>query len=95
MTACTFDLADLGWNPFYQAQLEPAEWHDALPVRVMAVHRGGLEVAGPRIATRIPPLVGEEAAAVGDWLLLDAAGRPLRLLACSSGAPPAPGARRS
>jgi ribosome biogenesis GTPase len=85
MTAWTSDLADLGWNTFWQSQVEPEAWDHVTPVRVMAVHRGGLEVAGSRIVTRIPPLAGhlggDEAATVGDWLLLDGAGRPLRLLA--------------
>jgi ribosome biogenesis GTPase / thiamine phosphate phosphatase len=80
----TTDLADLGWNPFYQSQLDPAEWDKATPVRVMAVHRGGLEVAGPGIAARIPPLAatdGEAGATVGDWLLLDpTTRRPVRRL---------------
>jgi ribosome biogenesis GTPase / thiamine phosphate phosphatase len=86
MTAWASDLADLGWNPFYQAQLEPREWNDAVPVRVMAVHRGGLDVAGPGIATRIPPFRGDPeddgaAATVGDWLLLDrSTRRPMRRL---------------
>ncbi|HEX5079270.1 MAG TPA: ribosome small subunit-dependent GTPase A [Geminicoccaceae bacterium] len=74
----TSDLADLGWNVFWQSQLTPVEWDDVTPVRVMAVHRDGLDVAGPGIATRIPPFRGdpeddEAAATVGDWLLLDRA----------------------
>jgi ribosome biogenesis GTPase / thiamine phosphate phosphatase len=81
------DLADLGWSSFYQSQLDP-EALSALPVRVMAVHRGGLDVAGPDIATRIAPFIDpadEGAATVGDWLLLDrATHRPLRRLARKS-----------
>jgi ribosome biogenesis GTPase len=86
MTSWTFDLADLGWNPFWQSQLDPDEWLGAIPVRVMAVHRGGLDVAGPGIATRIPPFRSdveddEAAATVGDWLLLDRpTRRPIRRL---------------
>jgi ribosome biogenesis GTPase len=89
MTSWTSDLADLGWNPFWHSQLDPDEWQGATPVRVMAVHRGGLDVAGPGIAMRIPPFRcdsedDEAAATVGDWLLLDRANRPLRLLARKS-----------
>ena len=54
------------------------------PVRVTAVHRNGLAVAGPDFAGRVPQIhdAGEEGqATVGDFLLLDAAGvRPWRLL---------------
>lgn len=70
------DLADFGWNHFFSSQLEPDDLVHFLPVRVMAVHRGGLGVAGPGIDRQIPPLIADEgdeeaAATVGDWLLLD------------------------
>jgi ribosome biogenesis GTPase len=78
------DLADLGWNPFYQSQVEPHAWDNAVPVRVMAVHRGGIDVAGPGIATRIPMFEDaddETRSTVGDWLLLDrTTRRPVRRL---------------
>lgn len=85
MTSWNSDLADLGWNSFYQSQLDPDALESALPVRVMAVHRGGLDVAGPGIAARILPYAhdpsdDEAAATVGDWLLLDRNLRPLRRL---------------
>lgn len=86
MTSWTSDLADLGWDPFWQSQLDPDEGGTAIPVRVMAVHRGGLDVAGPGIGTRIPPFRAdsgddESAATVGDWLLLDRSKRrPVRRL---------------
>jgi ribosome biogenesis GTPase len=86
MTSWNSDLADLGWNAFLQSQLDADERHRAMPVRVMAVHRGGLDVAGPGMATRIPPFArdpadDESAATVGDWLLLDrATRRPQRRL---------------
>ena len=82
------DLADLGWNPFLQSQLDPDRRDHATPVRVMAVHRGGLDVAGPGIRARIPPFASgpgdDDRATIGDWLLLDRAHRPLRLLARKS-----------
>ena len=69
-------LADCGWNAFFQSQLDLEETAETIPVRVMAVHRGGLEVLGPERAGLIPPSAGsgddpESAATVGDWLLLE------------------------
>ena len=93
MSDPTEDLANFGWNAHYQAQLGPEDLAQAVPVRVMAVHRGGHDVAGPGIARRIPPFVddsddanGAEArTTVGDWLLLDrATGRTVRRLARAS-----------
>ncbi len=83
MTSSTSNLADLGWNAFWQAQLDPDD--DGIPVRVMAVHRGGLDVLGAEIAARIPPFADDPAdegttATVGDWLLLDGVGRAVRRL---------------
>ncbi|MEM7024059.1 MAG: ribosome small subunit-dependent GTPase A [Pseudomonadota bacterium] len=77
------DLADLGWSPFFQTQCDPSD--DAIPVRVMSVHRGALDVAGRGFDARVPPFAEdphqqETVATVGDWLLLDAARRPSRLL---------------
>ena len=84
MTIDSEGLAAFGWSRHFLSELTPAEMTDALPVRVLAVHRNGLDVAGPGLALRIPPLAGEEdeaAATVGDWVLLSAADRrPLRIL---------------
>jgi ribosome biogenesis GTPase / thiamine phosphate phosphatase len=90
MLFSTSDLADFGWSSFFQSQLGPDTGDGTTPVRVVAVHRGGLDVAGPGIATRLAPFRGdpdddESAATVGDWLLLDrAARRPVRRLARKS-----------
>ncbi len=85
MTFKPSELADFGWSPFYASQLNADDLVGAVPVRVMAVHRGGLAVAAPGIDRLIRPLLaadGEETAAtVGDWLLLDLeTGRPRHLL---------------
>ena len=86
MTSQISDLADFGWNAFFYSQLEPDELSTAIPVRVMAVHRGGLNVAGPDFDRLIPPFVttaaGEDAVpTVGDWLLIERETfRPQRLL---------------
>ena len=86
MTYDLSELADFGWNAFFTSQLEPDDFALAIPVRVMAVHRGAIEVAGPGIDTSIPAYVAddaneESAATAGDWLLLERETlRPRRLL---------------
>jgi ribosome biogenesis GTPase len=77
----TPSLRDLGWSPVYQSGLDADELA-AAPVRVAAVHRNGLDVIGPTGARRIATGAALPSAdvAVGDWLLLDGAGRPLRRL---------------
>jgi len=86
MTFNTSDLADFGWNAFFHSQLEFDDLQTTIPVRVMAVHRGALIVAGPGLDMQMPPLAPtaddeESAATVGDWLLLNRETyRPLRLL---------------
>ena len=61
-------LERLGWSPFFAQQLDAQVPTQTLPVRVIAVHRSGLQVAGDGIDEVIPP--GPEAT-VGDWLLFD------------------------
>lgn len=66
-------LKDLGWNTHFQSQLTDEELTHT-PVRVCAVHRDALEVAGVDLEARISPLHPDddaEPATVGDWLLLD------------------------
>ena len=78
------DLSDLGWQPFFNAEVDPDDV--GLPARVMSVHRAGLNVLAPGIETLVPPYVEdpadpETAATVGDWLLLDPdSHQPRRLL---------------
>ncbi len=69
-------LADLGWSSFFAAQVSSAEEEHCRPVRVMAVHRGMVAIAGPEleclISSHLPNSLGEEdRATVGDWLLID------------------------
>ena len=79
-------LAAFGWSNHFHQQLTPDEIARAFPVRVVAVHRNGLDVAAPDFEVRIPPFAGpadddEAAPTVGDWLVLSAADhRPIRLL---------------
>jgi ribosome biogenesis GTPase len=76
MTSQILDLADLGWSNHFAVQCDPDD--DRTPVRVMAVHRDRLLVAGVKLDCSIPPFTGnpqddEAAATVGDWLILDRA----------------------
>lgn len=86
MNSQQFDLADFGWSPFFSSQLSAGEMADLLPVRVMAVHRGGLDVACPSFEGLIAPFAedpddDESVATVGDWLLVESSTlRPRRLL---------------
>jgi ribosome biogenesis GTPase len=86
MTSAETELADLGWTAFFGAQLTPEERATLCPVRVMAVHRGRIAVAGAGLADLIAPDLptadgDEDRPAVGDWLLIDPATRqPVRLL---------------
>lgn len=79
-------LTELGWKPFFSAQISDEETARYRPVRVMAVHRGKIAVAGAGmenlISPRIPGADAEERRpAVGDWLLLDRESlEPVRLL---------------
>lgn len=88
MTNETNSLADFGWSPHFQSQLEPSELRERTPVRVVAVHRNGLDVAGPDFSGRVLALVSEDEegqATVGDWLLIDRVSHmPRRLLARKS-----------
>lgn len=75
MTIPSMTLADYGWTQFFQSQLGLDDLSSVLPVRVLAVHRGALEVAHPDFHGRIAPPdgEGENRATAGDWVLIDAA----------------------
>lgn len=80
-------LFDLGWRASFSSQLQEDERSGELcPARVMAVHRGWIEVAGRGLADTIPSAMpsaegAEERATVGDWLIVDRARRePVRIL---------------
>ena len=61
-------LERLGWGPAFASQIDADALTATPPVRVVAVHRSGLQVAGNGIDETIPP--GPDAT-VGDWLLYD------------------------
>lgn len=79
-------LAELGWRPFFSAQLSGDQDAQCYPVRVMAVHRGKIAVAGAKSEQLIPPHIADANAAddyptVGDWLLIDGeTQQPARIL---------------
>jgi ribosome biogenesis GTPase len=75
----TLTLAQLGWRPFFQQQVELEHW--GYPVgRVVAQHRSRLELmfetgpAGHDLFPGMPPIT------VGDWLLFTPEGQFLRVL---------------
>ena len=76
-------LAELGWDSFFLQQTFADDASDAVPVRVMNVHRSGLQVLGENIDCHVQ-LGGsdfEMQATVGDWLLFEPAlGRIIRRL---------------
>ncbi len=78
-------LAELGWSGHFSADIADAERIGLVPVRVLAVHRSGLEVAGAGFAGSVPPLHAErdeDQARVGDFVLVDAETHlPRRVLA--------------
>ncbi|PLX72617.1 MAG: ribosome small subunit-dependent GTPase A [Desulfuromonas sp.] len=86
MNSALTSLSTLGWSHFYQQQLSLDEWQSTQPARVFALNRHLLEVAGSFGTRRIElpavwlKLAVESLPTVGDWLLLDDQGQPLRLL---------------
>ena len=79
-------LEELGWNAFFSEQVSPDEALLCHPVRVMAVHRGKIAVAGlgpQRFITPYIPgaLPTDDHPTVGDWVLVDGATvQPVRVL---------------
>jgi ribosome biogenesis GTPase len=76
MTATHETLEDLGWKHWFSDQLSVEEVEHSHPVRVMAVHRGKIAVAGAGsqgfIAPKIPGAgPADDHPTVGDWLLID------------------------
>ena len=74
-----FDLAQLGWRPFFQQQIDLEHWN--YPVcRVVAQHRNRLELLSENgwvelaLHPRLPAIT------VGDWVLLTPEGQFLHLL---------------
>ncbi|MEI6204740.1 MAG: hypothetical protein WCP68_22570, partial [Enhydrobacter sp.] len=69
-------LAELGWRAFFSEQVSVEEALQCHPVRVMAVHRGKIDVAGAGSQYSIAPYIHDalptdDHPTVGDWLLID------------------------
>jgi ribosome biogenesis GTPase len=80
MNADLKDLAAYGWSRAFQSQLTEDDT-GGTPMRVVAVHRGSLDLAGPGGALAVPPLAAdddENQATVGDWLIVDLQRRAAR-----------------
>lgn len=87
MEATDLSLEDLGWRDAFSSQLTAEEQgHGLCPVRVLAVHRGWIDIAGSGLGGMIPSLLPsaggpEDRATVGDWLIVDRARlEPVRVL---------------
>lgn len=86
MTPTTDTLADLGWTAHFSEQISDEEAQHCHPVRVMAVHRGKIAVAGEGSRDFVSPYIPgaqptDDHPTVGDWLLFDdAMGHPIRVL---------------
>ena len=79
-------LSELGWKHFFQQQLSLEELETTTPVRVFALNRHLVDGVGEggRQQFSLPHswlrYSVEELPTVGDWLLIDGDGQPLRLL---------------
>lgn len=72
MTNSNPALAQLGWRPYFQSQLELDELAQTYPARVVAAHRGEADLLSERGNLRlIFASDGEQQPTVGDWLLMD------------------------
>lgn len=87
MSNTPHSIPELGWSHFFQQQLSLEEWQATVPVRVMAISRNRMHVAGEQgqqlltVPGRWYLRDAEELPTVGDWLLLDTeAGQPQKLL---------------
>lgn len=87
MSERSLSLPELGWSHFFQQQLNLEEWEATVPVRVLAINRNRIDVAGKHGLQQLTVpgswflRDAEELPIVGDWLLLDSeTGQPKQLL---------------
>lgn len=79
-------LEVLGWKAHFREQMTDEEARQCHPVRVMAVHRGKIDVAGAGFQRVISPYIQgaaptDDHPTVGDWLLIDRdTFQPIRVL---------------
>lgn len=70
-------LTSLGWRAFFQSQLDNEDPGSVHPARVLAVHRGRVDVVDATATPVSIALSGHSAEldiAVGDWVLIDTSG---------------------
>ncbi|MEP7008414.1 MAG: ribosome small subunit-dependent GTPase A, partial [Sphingomonas bacterium] len=65
-------MEELGWSDFFSEQVSAEEARSCHPVRVMAVHRGQIAVAGAGFQHSITPYIPgalptDDHPTVGDW----------------------------
>jgi hypothetical protein len=65
MTINLSELAEFGWNSYFTSQLEPDDFDNLVPARVIAVHRNALEIAAANFAASIPPFSSHDGE--GEW----------------------------
>jgi ribosome biogenesis GTPase / thiamine phosphate phosphatase len=82
-TEAQLSLAAYGWSAHFQKAADGLNLENVMPVRVAAVHRDALDVAGPEFTGRIQLAYlkpgGDDNPTVGDWIALDR--RTMRLAA--------------
>lgn len=74
------ELTPLGWQPFFQQQLSLEEWESATPARIVDYQRSVFTVNTGREEVTLAIAPNMPAMTVGDWVLLDANRRFVRLL---------------
>ncbi len=86
MTEKAYSLPELGWRHFFQQQLTLEELETTTPVRVFGINRHLIDGVGEagRQQFALPhawlQYSVQELPTVGDWVLIDQEGQPLRLL---------------
>lgn len=73
-------LANMGWQPFFQQQLTLEEWETLSPARIVEQHKSDIVLAGDFAQISHPLLHSMPDLVVGDWLLLDSHQHFIRLL---------------
>ena len=64
-------LSQLGWQAFFQQQLNLEEWESCQPARVIDQQRSMLTVLSADEKYSLPITANMPSLVVGDWLLLD------------------------
>ncbi|MFW2374733.1 MAG: ribosome small subunit-dependent GTPase A [Gammaproteobacteria bacterium] len=73
-------LPQLGWQAFFQQQLTLDEWEHFTLARVIAQERSIIHLLSPETKLSLPVTPGMPVMTVGDWVVLDSAGKFHRLL---------------